>query len=531
MAAQDQELEQYRGLMETPEKFEDGFSVRSVIGAFFIGFIMMPGAIYLGLVIGQALGPAAEWTTIILFTEAARRSMTVLKRQEILILYYIAGSLMGMMGMVALSGMPFGGLIWNQYLVQSDAAKGFEIQGQIPSWVVPQPGTAPLVQRTFFHAAWGVPIFLAVIGHILGRLSWFGLGYSLFRITSDVERLPFPMAPIAAQGATALAEVTRKSEGWRWHVFSIGAVIGLTYGVLYVGIPAFTGAFLTKPLTLIPVPFYDMTLRTERILPGVPTGITTNLDMILLGFVLPFWVVIGTVVAAVATMFVNPILFHRGLLPTWEPGMDTIQTAFATRVDFWLSVSIGTVAAVALIGLFSVARTVVRTSKLRRERGSFLPPPGRGDFPVWIGIAMFVFSTIAFILLCRLWLVPRFPIVFLLLFGFVYTPIESYINARMMGLTGQFIGMPMVREATFILSKYKGVDIWFAPIPLANHGYQAQHFRMVELTGTKFTSIIKAELLMLPILLVCSFLFWQYMWKLAPIPSNAYPYAQKMWHL
>jgi len=29
------------------------------------------------------MGPAAEWTTIILFTELARRSFTVLSRQEV----------------------------------------------------------------------------------------------------------------------------------------------------------------------------------------------------------------------------------------------------------------------------------------------------------------------------------------------------------------------------------------------------------------------------------------------------------------
>ena len=40
---------------------------------------MMPGAIYLGLVAGTSLGQAAEWTTIILFTEVARRSFVTLK--------------------------------------------------------------------------------------------------------------------------------------------------------------------------------------------------------------------------------------------------------------------------------------------------------------------------------------------------------------------------------------------------------------------------------------------------------------------
>jgi len=43
--------------------------------------------------------------------------------------------------------------------------------------------------------------------------------------------------------------------------------------------------------------------------------------------------------------------------------------------------------------------------------------------------------------------------------------------------------------------------------------------------------VLKAEALMFPLFLTCSFIFWQFIWKLAPIPSNAYPYAQKMWPL
>ena len=63
------------------EEYIDGFSWRTVIGALFIGFIMMPGAIYLSLIAGQGLGPAAEWVTIILFMEVARRPMRSTKRR------------------------------------------------------------------------------------------------------------------------------------------------------------------------------------------------------------------------------------------------------------------------------------------------------------------------------------------------------------------------------------------------------------------------------------------------------------------
>ena len=118
----DEDLEQYRSLMERPETFEEGFTYRTVIGAFFVGFIMMPGAIYMGLIAGVSLGSAAEWVTIILFSELARRSFSPLRRQEIFVIYYIAGGLAGVIsggvGGAVLAGGPFGQLIWNQYLVQ-----------------------------------------------------------------------------------------------------------------------------------------------------------------------------------------------------------------------------------------------------------------------------------------------------------------------------------------------------------------------------------------------------------------------------
>ena len=75
------DLEEYRNLMSPPGDFEDGMTGRAVVGAFFIGFLMMPGAIYMGLMAGSSLGPAAEWVTIILFAEVARRSFAPLGRQ------------------------------------------------------------------------------------------------------------------------------------------------------------------------------------------------------------------------------------------------------------------------------------------------------------------------------------------------------------------------------------------------------------------------------------------------------------------
>jgi hypothetical protein len=250
------------------EEFVDGFSWKIVAGALFIGFIMMPGSIYLGLIAGQGMGPAAEWVTIILFMEIARRSYQTLKKQEIYLLYYIGAALTSQVAGIAIAGGPFASLIWNSYVANTPIANALGITQGLPAWVTPAANSTALLGRTFFDAAWLPAIGLLMFGQLFGRMTSWGLGYALFRVTSDVERLPFPLAPIAAEGATALAESSNQKEGWRWRIFSIGAMIGVGYGSLYILLPAVTGLVFSQPITLVSVPFIDYTSNTQKILPA-----------------------------------------------------------------------------------------------------------------------------------------------------------------------------------------------------------------------------------------------------------------------
>ena len=514
-----------------PVKFEEGFTPKAMIGAIFIAFVMLPGALYLGLVAGQGLGPAAQWVTIVLFAEVARRSFVTLKKQEIYILFYIAGTLVAMGADKGLSGGPFGNLIWNQYFVQSPSAVG--IAHQIPHWVAPPLGSPALIQRTFLDKAWLAPIGLLLLMEIFGRLNWIGLGYVLFRLTSDVERLPFPMAPVAAAGATALAEASSKEESWRWQVFSIGTMVGLVFGFFYLAVPIFTGVVLSKPIMIIPIPFIDFTRNTESILPAALTGISGDLGNLLVGFVLPFHMLAGMITSSVICQIIlNPILQAHGYFPTWRHGMGTIETQLTTSLDFWMSVTIGVSIIVALIGIATVIKTAATSRSQMRERrvGLYTPPPGRGDFPITLALGAWLVSTLGYIIVTHR-LVAAFPLWILIVFGLFYSPLISYVNARMFGLTSMGVGLPYLKEAAILKSGYRGMDIWFAPIPINDVGGVAQKFREIELTGTKFTSVLKAEAFILPVMLIGGFLFWSFFWHTSPIPSPQFPFAQKFWPL
>lgn len=560
----DSELEQYRDLLATPTEFRDGFGWTTLTGILFCGLVMIPGSIYLSLMTGGSMGSAATWVTLILFSEVARRSLRTLSKQELVVLLHAAGGILG-------GGFVFGDFVYRSYLVSSEAVRDAGMRDAFPAWFVPSPDSAAVLERNLFHPDWLVPTSILAFLMVIGFVNKYTLGYFFFRLTSDVERLPFPMAPIQAQGAMALAEADqgalssdgtaedagraafqrtkqgerKKSE--RWRLFSLGIVLGLSFGAIQVGVPAVTGLLLDKPVFLIPQPFLDTTTLTEGLLPATPTGMVIDMGVILLGFVLPFWAVVGGATAIAVTLLANPVLHGAGVLTRWQPGMDTINTTFANSMDFWMSFGIGSAFAIAAISIFQTVRDVRRRLReLQAAKGPAgqgraasiwaTPRSGRGDYSMWIALVGYALTGLAMITLCYTLLkdtgTPRVGLlVFLTFFTFVYNPLISYVNARLLGISGQSVDIPFMKETAFILSGAKGVSVWLAPIPIANYGGQAQGFRVNELTGVSFRSLIKADLLLLPFMFFLSWVFWAFIWQASPIPSDAFPAAQINWEL
>jgi hypothetical protein len=212
--------------------------------------------------------------------------------------------------------------------------------------------------------------------------------------------------------------------------------------------------------------------------------------------------------------------------------MDTVQTMIHNQMDFYLYFGIGIALTIAVVGMVKMSRSFKKEPGQKAEFSKlFEVNKKRGDISVWVAAGMYLFSTTSYILLCIYLLKGRFPFIFFVIYGIVWSPFISYICARMEGIAGQFTTIPMVREATFILSGYKGVDIWFIPVPIHNYGAEAVSFKQIELTGTKLWGIIKAQFVVFPIVLCTSIIFSQFLWRLADVPSPQYPFAQKMWEL
>ena len=532
---EDKEFAEFRDLMQVPDKFEDGFNWGSVLMALFVGLVMAPASVYMGLVAGVGIGGAAQWVTVLLYVEVCRRAFKKLGRAELFILFYMSGAALSMGG---------GDWLWRQFLPQSEQLKAAGLTQYIPSWYAPSDPTV-LGKHSFFQKAWLVPIGIGALFGLMGRIDSFGLGYVMYRLTVDVERLPFPMAPVGASGMMALADSSNESETWRVKVFTVGAALGIAFGAVYLAVPNITGAFLAKPIRILPMPFIDLTPYTEKILPAIPITISLDLGGVLGGMVLPFNAVIGALFGMIATCVANPMLYHAGLLGAWEPGLGALKGGQSNFLEFFFSWGIGMAVAVAVVGFIHLHNKMKERKHELDEAGAptlqwkrlFNPPAGRGDIPIWVGMAIYLVQT-TFTIGFAYYLVnyasgpllgPKFPLWLLIVYGYVYTPLISYVSVRMAGIVGGGIDIPYLQQATFILSGYKGAAIWFAPIPMSNYAGQSVNFRTMELTGCKFTSVIKAEFIIYPLSIVGTLIFANFLWSIGPVPSDMFPYANEFW--
>lgn len=528
---QDKELEDFRRLLEVPDTFEEGYNISSLIGTLFVAAVMVPGALYMELVAGTGIGGAAQWVTVLLFVEVAKRANAKLSRAQLFILFYMSGMIMGR----SVYGTP----LYTQFLVRSDAAVSTGVAAGIPTWVAP--ANLDELPRTFLSKAWLPFLGLFLFREIMSRIDTAVLGYGLFRLTSDIERLPFPMVPVGAQGILAMAEQVEGSakaagSNVRWRMFCVGSGIGMIFGLVYMGLPTITGSFFDNPLMVFKIPFADFTAYTEDFLPAVATGMSFDMGNLILGMTLPYFSMLGSFIGLIFTFIMNPILYANGMMPTWKQGDDTVTTLFANNVDFYFSFQIGVSLAIAIYGIAVAIMTVRRNRDTAAGKQSMEEIEHRsklrGHVPgKWVCLS-YIVTCSSYILLSG-WLIDWHPGVMAVLFffGFLYTPLISYVTARLEGLAGQVIEIPFITELAFIMSGYTGVKIWFMPIPKSNYGVQVVNYKQAELLGCKFGSIWKAQFFLFPVIIISTILFSSFIWSLAEIPSAVYPFTMEIWDL
>jgi hypothetical protein len=263
--------------------------------------------------------------------------------------------------------------------------------------------------------------------------------------------------------------------------------------------------------------------------------------------VLPFWAMVGSFIGLIICIAMNPVLYKAGILKSWSPGLGATRTLEANMLDFYFSFGLGLTAAIAIIGIWHIFSRLWlargRSSAVKTNWSKlFKPPAGRGDLSLSAAVAIYVGTNL--IVIGMAWFLlndahtagmgsgmTKLLLAVLCFYSFVYTPIVAYVLARLEGVVGQNVTIPFVREAAFMLSGYKGAALWFIPFPHHNYGAQALYFRKTELTGTKISSMIKAELFIFPIVLIATVVFSHFIWRISAVPGPSFPYAKEWWEL
>ncbi|MCS7119831.1 MAG: hypothetical protein RMJ07_06660 [Nitrososphaerota archaeon] len=502
--------------------FKGGLTWRSLLALMYIVFVFQPGLAYLHLQIGgvPVMG-AIQWATILLFIEICSITGNPLTINEAIIIYLASGQTIKYWWFLApeMGALSHPGWIYQAYLKYSPYSQAFGIADKIPSFY--SPSYEVFMARTLIHPEW-MPILLNTIAFYVAAM--FGdicltiLAYILY---ARVEQLPFPTARPVVEATETLIQRDWKRMGAMVATASFAAIYGL---IIYVA-PLLSTVLWGVTISIVPVPWVDLNSFIQLALPGASFGIATDLAIMTVGFIIPFKVVLGSLIGSITAYLVGNYLLVSnkitGLANEYVYGMP-IQTLWQRSVlHVWAMPMIGMGIAVGIMPLVLHPNILRRTfSALRRLKTE--SPLG---FSVWWIIIPFIIATLG-LSLFDWWLAPDCPLPILIFLNVVWPFISMLIVARAQGL-GVSVGVPYMREMTFRASGYPGINAWFVPIYAPSPA--AEPFKICEMTKTKLMDYVKAQYIIFPIALIAGFFFMQSLWSIAPIPSYVYPGVLMSW--
>ncbi|MEM2961342.1 MAG: hypothetical protein QXU67_07025, partial [Candidatus Bathyarchaeia archaeon] len=460
-----------------------GLTPAVLIGFLYTALILLPANLFAQLSLGIAVGGYASYVAIMLVVLIYGRGFRKISKQEVTLLYLfssIPGS--GLIGMFLLRAIYFrdiSPLTWSFI----DPFSGKPLPELVPDWFAPPPNAQGIIARNLFHPDFSTPILLLLGIWVFISLIDISLGYLMFQIFSEQERLPFPTAEIAVGAITTLAELPRE----RMRVISVAGLIGVIYSVAAY-FPQSFGA------PIIPIPWADFNLLLEKFIPGASFGIATDILTLSSGWIIPFNVVICLFVSSFALYFIgNYLLVQNGLFTDWSPGMNVTLAYQRSVLHFWFYLGLGLGIIVALAPLIfrgrALFRLVGKTSIARGERTLF---------SIRNLILIFIASSIALTVL--IYYITGFPIALLFMLLLPWKFIAASMSTMMLGLSGVSADVPYVKNLVIYTSGYTGVDIWFVPSfdsAIAGSGPAsiAFMFRIAKLTETSFSEVIKGIIL------------------------------------
>ena len=514
---------------EHPE-WKNGFSWKVVLGILYGAIVLQPAAIWLGWTVGigsWTLIGAAEYTALLLFTTMAQQSGKGLSRQEAFVLFGNVGATV-----VEIVATNF---VFFYYVRGSPIARQLGLTDVIPDWWAPYPGT---VFRTFFDVHWlpVLVIWIFSLGILLkvADLSLAFFGYDLYVIE---ERLEFPGTRVWVDACITITEKARRPK--RAKILTFSAIFSFIYGFVLYGYGFITGH------QLIPI-IVDYTPALSIYLPGATFGFVTDLLIFLTGFIMPWSFAYSLLIGALAFyVFGNYLALQYNISPQfsaeWEARWGLELVFQRSQLHLWLSPLIGISVAAGIAPLIlhrkQVIRAFSRLTKIKAKTGEM----AMGKFFIAFLVATTVSALLSF------YLAPDVPLWVYLVLSIGWTLLYMLINARAQGEANVGISIPFVMQGLYYAIGYRGVSGYFVPLIMGGGaigtGQAGQGtggvgsaasgwvsvYKGCRLTETKISDYIKGYLVAFPLAFVMSFIYVEAFWKIAPIPSDVYPYTAIFW--
>jgi len=529
--------------LEEKVTFKSGFTWRSVLALVIASAIFLPINTFLLMISGAAIASASVYIIAILFVELSSLLGSPMTKQEIFIVYIMAGLAAG--GGAAPGGIAgtavFLNYIYNGYFVNSfvtwsftDPYTGEPIPKLVPTWWAPKYDSAAYLSRTFFHWDWATPMLVATIQFgVFWIIQEMALAMINSRMFIEAEGLPFPLADVNAQLAITLTE----REAGRMRYFTLSTFAGAAYGALVFGVPIMTLGLYNIPMFIIPLPWVDLTAGfwgIEQIMPGAAFGIATDPMTWTTGFLLPLNLLTYMLIGSIATWTFGNWLALTSFKDTfplwsveWERGMSLSLVWQRSYLRVWAFPQVSFLLALAAVTLALGYKTFLAAFKPSAASSPKFKKTGFLSLR-WLLLMFFAASGCSVILFHLL--VPGFP-VWIAASTMGVGLILSMVGTRARGETGQLISIPAIWQGMVLLSGYPTVDAWFlsptiggTSAPLWVEGIKTAH-----LTETKPMDFFKAYILTVILYQIFSFIYVSFFWAIAPIPSSQYPWTTIYW--
>lgn len=490
---------------------------------------MTPALIYMSLAVGPLGGVerfVPVFVTIMLFTEVGRIVKRYVTSQEAYIIYFM----LQVFALWLVGGGIFGSLITAYYYREAPYTILFGLASKFPTWYTPPLNSWGPLNRTFLSSDWLMPVFIAAVSLIATTLIDYGVSFVTTMVFIEQEKLPFPVAPIDVQAVSALTERTPEKVTY----FSFAAMVGLIYEFLLYGFPSITQVFLGTSIALIPYPFVDLTSSIEGFLPGAVFGIATDIANYIIGWLIPFnsvfWLFAGSIGVWVIGNHLAlqiPIPYFAMWQSEWGPGSPMGWWYQRAQFDLWISPNVGISVGVALFVLIKTIKPAFRAfkslTKLTADQLRTTYVPMRWIAAMIAGGCLMGFALSTY-LIPNLW--------YIWLFMWIVMPwFQGFLAARATAETGLTVQVPYVREVLMLPSTAPGDPVpWVAPYyATSSAGIITHRVKVAEMLNARPLDYYEAYVILIPVAVVISFIFWSIFWMMAPMPSAFYPWTAIQW--